>query len=99
MSDSEAITVERHEQGGSGAYVIHLEGAPRRAELTWIERGGVRHANHTFVPDEMRGKGVAGKLVDALIEDARAQGFRISPDCSYVEAAFRRHPEWADLRA
>lgn len=99
MSDSTEITVRREGNDQRGAYVIDLPGAERRAELTWVERGGVRHANHTFVPDDMRGRGIAGKLVDALIADARAQGFRISPDCSYVAAAFRRNPDWADLRA
>ena len=99
MSDSTEITVEREESGTHGAYVIHLAGVERQAELTWVERDGVRHANHTFVPDEMRGRGIAGKLVDALIADAREQGFRIAPECSYVAAAFRRNPDWADLRA
>ena len=42
---------------------------------------------------------MAARLVEALIEDARTQGFTIDPVCSYVEALFRRHPEWADLRA
>ncbi|MBC7158941.1 MAG: N-acetyltransferase, partial [Porphyrobacter sp.] len=48
---------------------------------------------------EARGKGIAMKLVEALVADAREQGFTIEPQCSYVVAAFRRHPEWADLRA
>lgn len=99
MSDSTEITVEREEHGSRGAYVIHLPGVERRAELTWVERDGVRHANHTYVPDEMRGQGIAAKLVDALVSDARSQGFRIAPECSYVAAAFRRHEEWGDLRA
>jgi predicted GNAT family acetyltransferase len=51
------------------------------------------------VPPEGRGQGIAGKLLDALITDAREQGFKIVPQCSYVAAAFRRHPEWADLLA
>ena len=45
------------------------------------------------------GRGVAGKLVEALIADARAQGFTVVPECSYVAAAFKRHPEWSDLLA
>ena len=99
MSDSNEITVERKGDENKGAYVVDLPGVERQAELTWVTRDGVRHANHTFVPPEMRGKGIAGKLVDALIADAREQGFRIAPNCSYVEAAFRRNPEWAALRA
>lgn len=47
----------------------------------------------------MRGKGIAAKLVDALIDDARDKGFKIIPSCSYVAAQFDRHPEWEDLRA
>ena len=99
MTDSTEITVTREGDASRGAYVIDLSDVERRAELTWVERDGVRHANHTFVPPEMRGRGIAGKLVDALIADAREQGFRIAPDCSYVAAAFRRNPEWSDLRA
>ena len=47
----------------------------------------------------MRGRGIAGQLVRALVEDARAGGFRIVPKCPYVGDWFDRHPEEADLRA
>ncbi|MET0179719.1 MAG: GNAT family N-acetyltransferase, partial [Novosphingobium sp.] len=56
-------------------------------------------ADHTLVPPEIGNRGVAAKLVEALVADARADGNRIVPQCSYVDVAFRRHPEWADLRA
>ena len=59
----------------------------------------MRVATHTLVPRAIGGRGVAAKLVEALIADARAEGFRIVPACSYVEAMFRRHPDWAELRA
>ena len=51
------------------------------------------------VPPALRGQGIAARLVEALIEDARSEGFKIIPTCSYVAAQFDRHPEWADLRA
>jgi predicted GNAT family acetyltransferase len=82
-----------------GAYRADVKGASRHAELTWVARGEARIADHTFVPPEARGKGIAAALVDTLIADARAQGFKIVPQCSYVAAAFRRHPEWADVLA
>ena len=95
----DAIEITRSDEGTHGAYRAELPGAGRAAELTWVARGPLRIANHTFVPPEMRGRGVAQQLVEALVADARAQGFTIVPQCSYVDALFRRHPEWADLLA
>ena len=91
--------IVRDNQVSHGAYRADVDGTVHKAELTWVARGQARVANHTYVPDEARGKGIAAALVDALIADARAEGFKIVPQCSYVAAAFRRHPEWADVLA
>lgn len=99
----DAITITRSDEITHGAYRAELPGVGRAAELTWYARGAARGetriANHTFVPPEMRGRGIAQQLVEALVADARALGFTIVPQCSYVEAQFRRHPEWSDLLA
>lgn len=95
----EPIQITRHDATSHGAYRASVPGSDRFGELTWTARGNVRVADHTFTPPEARGHGLALKLVEALIADAREQGFTIVPQCSYVEAQFRRHPEWADLRA
>jgi predicted GNAT family acetyltransferase len=91
--------IVRENHVSHGAYRVEVPGAAHMPELTWVARGQARVANHTYVPHEARGQGIAAKLVDALIADARAEGFKIVPQCSYVEAAFRRHPEWADVLA
>jgi len=93
------ITITRHHRGNSGEYHAAVAGSSAIGRLTWTEHDGVRAAEHTLVPPEIGGRGVAGKLVEALIADARADGFKIDPQCSYVAAAFKRHPEWADLHA
>ena len=95
----EAIEITRSDETTHGAYRAELPGAGRAAELTWRARGEARIANHTFVPPELRGRGVAQQLVEALVADARAQGFTIVPQCSYVDALFKRHPDWADVLA
>lgn len=97
MADSIAIT--RTDETTHGAYRAEVEGTDTPAELTWQARGPSRIATHTFTPPEARGKGIALALVEAMIEDAREQDFTIVPQCSYVEAQFRRHPDWAELRA
>ena len=95
----ESVTISTHGTADAGEYRAHVEGQKAYGRLTWVTRDGVRVADHTIVPPEIGGRGIAGKLVAALIADARSQGFRIRPECSYVVAAFDKHPEWADLRA
>lgn len=93
------ITITRHVDGNSGEYHAHVPGSDHIGRLTWVDRDGVRHAEHTLVPKEIGGRGIAGLLVDVLIEDARSQHFKVKPVCSYVAAAFDKHAEWAALRA
>lgn len=93
------VSITRHGNDQAGEYHAHVEGERAIGRLTWVTRHGARVAEHTLVPSEIGGRGVAGKLVQALIADARDQGFKIDPQCSYVAAAFKRHPEWADLHA
>lgn len=98
MNDNEMI-VEREDQPGHGRYVIRLS-PDAEAEMTF--RLGDNNSiiiDHTGVPPAFEGRGIAAKLVNTAIDDARRQGFKITPLCSYVVAQFRRHPEWADLRA
>lgn len=95
-----AVTITHHDRGDRGRYVAEIAGSEHTGHLDWEARGeDVRIATHTLVPPPIGGRGVAAKLVAALVADARAQGFRIDPRCSYVEALFRRNKDWADLRA
>jgi len=54
---------------------------------------------HTLVPAELRGSGLAAKLVRAGLTAARAEGRRVVPACSYVAAFIARNPEFKDLLA
>lgn len=99
-AENPTLTITVHETARGGEYRACGEDGESCGELTWVNRGeNVRVANHTYVPNALRGQGVAGQLVDRLIADAREQGFKIEPTCSYVVTAFQRNSEWADLRA
>ena len=93
------IAITRHGDGIKGEYHAHVPGAAAIGRLTWVQNGTVRIADHTLVPPAIGGRGVAARLVEALVADALEQGFKIDPVCSYIAAAFKRHPEWADLHA
>jgi predicted GNAT family acetyltransferase len=44
----------------------------------------------------MRGTGAGQAIVEFMVADARARGFRIMPLCPFVNAQRKKHPEWAD---
>ncbi|MEM7688517.1 MAG: GNAT family N-acetyltransferase [Pseudomonadota bacterium] len=102
------ITITHHAQGQGGKYVAHVKGETAQGSLEWEPKDGLpsknvasdtRVATHTIVPREIGGRGVAARLVERLVEDARERGFRIDPQCSYVAKKFEENPDWADLRA
>lgn len=95
MTDLE-ITVT--DETTHGAYRADVEGTDVQAELTWQARGEARIADHTFTPPQARGKGIARKLVERMIADAREQGFTILPQCPYVAKLFDKNPDWSNLR-
>lgn len=99
-SERTEVTITHEDRGDSGRYVAAVGRSGHSGHLDWVARGGdVRVATHTLVPPPIDGRGVAAELVRAMVADARHQGFRIEPRCSYVEAMFRRHKEWAERRA
>jgi predicted GNAT family acetyltransferase len=53
----------------------------------------------TYVPPGERGRGMAGRLVEAGLAWARSQGLQIIPTCWFVAEWVRAHPEHADLLA
>lgn len=59
----------------------------------YVDQGSVWALTHTYVPDELRGKGVAGQLVKTALEAARTAGVKVDPQCSYVAVYLERHSE------
>ncbi len=67
------------------------------AVLTYTQAGSHVIFDHTFVPDELRGRGLAAELVRAALNEARQRRWKIVPRCSYVASFIERHPAYADL--
>lgn len=79
-----------------GRYVLRQNDA--EAELTYSVVSPTKIiADHTGVPDAMRGTGAGKRLVEYMVDDARANGFTVVALCPFVAAQARRHPEWADV--
>lgn len=86
------------DDGSKGRFVARLDGVTEEGELTLSKVSDVLViADHTYVPDAMRGRGVAVALAEALVAHARANGQRIVPLCPFVRAQSQRRPDWADV--
>ena len=92
------IEIERFVDGSKGRYVATIEGVEGAAETTYsIANPHLVIADHTAVPDAMRGMGVARALAERLVADARTEDFKIVPLCPFINGERRKHPEWEDV--
>ena len=67
--------------------------------LDYSVHGDVLTIVHTEVDPALEGRGVAGALVQAALDHARASGLKVRPRCSYAASYMDRHPESMSLRA
>ncbi len=91
---------------GSDAHVVHDEAGSRfvislagqEAVLEYRLTGQIIDLYHTFVPESLRGRGLAEQLCKAAFEYAKANGLKVIPSCSYVAGAYlKRHQQYAPL--
>jgi len=90
------MDIVREHGDSKGRYVVEVNRA--EAELTYSILSPTRIiADHTGVPDALRGTGTGLKLVERLVQDARAEGVKVIALCPFVKAQARKHPEWSDV--
>lgn len=98
MTTKTAVGISYEDKGSKGRFVARIDGTDEEGELAISKvSDALVIADHTFVPDAMRGTGAASALVKALIADARAKAYRIVPLCPFVRAQSLKHPEWSDV--
>lgn len=85
--------IERqHGDGGGGRYVL-LHDGQAIGELDYRDRDGQRVFTHTGVRGPYDGQGLAARLVERGVGDARTEDREIVPQCWYVARWLDRHAE------
>ena len=69
-------------------FVSVIDNQEARLEYDLMPRHGINFT-HTFVPEALRGQGIAEKLVRTGLAWAREQGFEIEASCWYVKRFLR----------
>ena len=70
-----------------------------RALAAYQMEGDTIVFTHTIVPKAIEGRGVASKLIRAALDSARDRGLKVVPQCPFVAAYIKRHPDTQDLLA
>ncbi|MDG4809121.1 GNAT family N-acetyltransferase [Micromonospora sp. WMMD1120] len=65
----------------------------------YLPRGEVLVFTHTEVDRGFQGRGVGGALIRGTLDQLRARGTKVVPQCPFVAAFIDKHPEYADLVA
>ncbi|MFV5492027.1 GNAT family N-acetyltransferase [Acinetobacter sp. ASP199] len=88
----------KHQDSKRGGVFYMEDQGQRVAEITyqWREPDTIV-ADHTWVSHALRGKGVARKMLDILVEFARQKQLKIIPQCSYVHVMFKRDRNLHDV--
>lgn len=96
--NGDELEIRFEETGNRGKYSIGMPNG-QESKLTFVRVAADRIiADHTFVPPPYRGQGVAERLVERLVADARAAGTKITPTCWFVADEFARHgADWDDV--
>lgn len=93
------MEIQHEQKETKGAFFVE-ENGKRLAEMTYSKAGkDLIIIDHTEVSDDLRGKSVGVKLVQAAVEFARSEKIKILPLCPFAKSVFDRKPEYADVRS
>jgi len=79
-------------KAGKGAFFFE-DGGKRLGEMIISISDKILTVYHTEVLPEMEGKGMATKLLEAMVDHVRAHQLKIIPLCPYVLSVFKKNPE------
>lgn len=86
-------------QSGENRFFIGDDPKKPIAEITFrlVGNDNILVIDHTYVAEELRGEGIARKLIDKVVEYARAENKKIVPLCPYAKKLMIGNPEFDDI--
>jgi len=94
---AQPIHIEHEESDGRGGFFLERDDV-RLAEMTYSRASETLVIiDHTLVDEQLRGLGVARRLLDSLVSWARATNTRVMATCPYALAQFAKDPSLSDV--
>ena len=91
------MVIQHKQVGTKGLFFIESEGN-KVAEMVYsMPSPDKMIIEHTEVNQELRGRNIGYGLVQAAADYARKNNIKIVPLCPFVNALFKKKPEFADV--
>jgi predicted GNAT family acetyltransferase len=81
----------------SQEFEMYVDG--KMSFIEYQQEGDQVYLVHTEVPEEQSGAGIAAKLVEQTFHYLEGKNLKVVPECSYVQAFIKRHPDWERILA
>ena len=84
-------------KGSNSFYIGDSEENPL-AEMTYVPSNeDLIIIDHTYVSEELTGRGIGKLLLKELVDWARLEGKKIMPLCPYAKAQMEKNQEYHDM--
>jgi len=80
------------ESKDKGQFFIELKEG-KRAILDFVKKGNEVYVIYVYTPPEFRGRGIATKLMEALVSYCKKNNMKIFPICPYAVSFFEKNTE------
>jgi len=90
MEESEV----KHDKSKERFY-MNIEGD--NVHLDYSLRGDKIDLYHTYTPPQLRGRGLAGKVVEFAFNYAKENNLKVIPSCPFIPSFLERKPEYKKL--
>lgn len=94
MKESLANATFKHNKDQQ-QYELHVDNFI--AVVEYIEQDGKINLAHTFVPEELAGKGVGSEVAKRTLESLKRDNASVIASCPFIAKYIDRHPEYASM--
>ena len=67
--------------------------------IEYSVKPGILSLNHTEVPKELSGQGLASEMTEKVLLQIELRGLKVIPVCPFIKKYIDKHPEWKSIVA
>ncbi|MEM0518529.1 MULTISPECIES: GNAT family N-acetyltransferase [Aequorivita] len=68
-----------------------------KAIIEYTVKPGVLSLDHTEVPKELSGQGIASEMTEMVLLQIELRGLKVIPTCPFIKKYIEKHPEWKSI--